>query len=206
MTIILVVIINNFLIFLMKKISLLAALSIGLFITSCNQNNSGETTTATTEAPAAGSDAAGQSGVQDDMSQKNVVQVAMGSKDHTTLVTAVKAAELVDALSNAGPFTVFAPTNAAFDKLPAGTVEGLLKPEKKEELADILQYHVSVGVYSADQLQDGQTLGQVNGGNITISKKDGKIMVNGAATVVASIPASNGIIYVIDGVLLPGKK
>lgn len=205
MTIILVIIINNFLIFLMKKISLLAALTIGLFITSCNQNNSGETTTATTETPA-GSDAAGQSGVQDDMSQKNVVQVAMGSKDHTTLVTAVKAAELVDALSNAGPFTVFAPTNAAFDKLPEGTVEGLLKPEKKEDLADILQYHVSVGVYSADQLQDGQTLGQVNGGNITISKKDGKIMVNGTATVVASIPASNGIIHVIDGVLLPGKK
>lgn len=204
MTVILVVIINNFLIFLMKKISLLAALSIGLFITSCNQNNSSETATATTEAAA--SDAAGQSGIQDDMSQKNVVQVAMSSKDHTTLVTAVKAAELVDALSNAGPFTVFAPTNAAFDKLPAGTVEGLLKPERKEELADILQYHVSVGVYSADQLQDGQNLGQVNGGNITISKKDGKIMVNGAATVIASIPASNGIIHVIDGVLLPGKK
>lgn len=204
MTVILVVIINNFLIFLMKKISLLAALSIGLFITSCNQNNSSETATATTETAA--SDAAGQSGVQDDMSQKNVVQVAMSSKDHTTLVTAVKAAELVDALSNAGPFTVFAPTNAAFDKLPAGTVEGLLKPERKEELADILQYHVSVGVYSADQLQDGQSLGQVNGGNITISKKDGKIMVNGAATVIASIPASNGIIHVIDGVLLPGKK
>lgn len=204
MTFILVVIINNFLIFLMKKISLLAALSIGLFITSCNQNNSSETATATTGTAA--SDAAGQSGVQDDMSQKNVVQVAMSSKDHTTLVTAVKAAELVDALSNAGPFTVFAPTNAAFDKLPAGTVEGLLKPERKEELADILQYHVSVGVYSADQLQDGQSLGQVNGGNITISKKNGKIMVNGAATVIASIPASNGIIHVIDGVLLPGKK
>ncbi len=205
MTFILVVIINNFLIFLMKKISLLAALSIGLFITSCSQDNNSETTTAATT-ETAGTEAAGQSGVQDDMSQKNVVQVAMGSKDHTTLVTAVKAAELVDALSNAGPFTVFAPTNAAFDKLPAGTVEGLLKPEKKEELADILQYHVSVGVYTADQLQDGQTLGQVNGGNITISKKDGKIMVNGAATVVASIPASNGIIHVIDGVLLPGKK
>ena len=89
----------------------------------------------------------------------------------------MKAAELVDALSNAGPFTVFAPTNAAFDKLPAGTVEGLLKPEKKEDLADILQYHVSVGVYKAEQLQEGQTLGQVNGGNITITKKDGKIIV-----------------------------
>lgn len=148
----------------------------------------------------------GQSGVQDDMSQKNVVQIAIGSKDHTTLVAAVKAAELVDALSNAGPFTVFAPTNAAFDKLPAGTVDGLLKPEKKDDLTDILQYHVSVGVYKAESLQDGQVLGQVNGGNITISKKDGKIMVNGTATVIASIPASNGIVHVIDGVLLPPKK
>lgn len=160
-----------------------------------------ETATETVSAPA--EQAAGQSGVQDETSQKNVVQVAMGSQDHTTLVTAVKAAELVDALSNAGPFTVFAPTNAAFDKLPAGTVEGLLKPEKKEALTDILQYHVSVGVYKAESLQDGQILGQVNGGNITVSKKDGKIMLNGTATIVASVPASNGIIHVIDGVLLP---
>lgn len=160
-----------------------------------------ETATETASAPA--EQAAGQSGVQDETSQKNVVQVAMGSQDHTTLVTAIKAAELVDALSNAGPFTVFAPTNAAFDKLPAGTVEGLLKPEKKEALTDILQYHVSVGVYKAESLQDGQILGQVNGGNITVSKKDGKIMLNGTATIVASVPASNGIIHVIDGVLLP---
>jgi len=162
----------------------------------------------TTNTPAAGSSAAattgaGQSGVQDDQSAKNVVQVAIGSKDHTTLVTAVKAAELVDALSNAGPFTVFAPTNAAFDKLPAGTVDGLLKPEKKEALTDILQYHVSVGVFKEDMLQDGQSIGQVNGGNITISKKDGKIMINGVANVIATVPASNGIVYIIDAVLLP---
>lgn len=145
----------------------------------------------------------GQSGVQDDMSARNVVQVAIGSKDHSTLVTAVKAAELVDALSNAGPFTVFAPTNAAFDKLPKGTVESLLTPEKKSALTDILQYHVSVGVFKTESLQDGQSIGQVNGGNIKIQKKDGKIIVNGKATIVASIPASNGIIHVIDEVLLP---
>lgn len=146
---------------------------------------------------------AGQSAVQDDESAKNVVQIAVGSKDHSTLVTAVKAAELVDALSNAGPFTVFAPTNAAFDKLPAGTVEGLLKKEKKDDLTDILQYHVSVGVFKVESLQDGQVIGQVNGGNITISKKDGKVMINGKATIVASVPASNGIVHVIDEVLLP---
>lgn len=164
-------------------------------------NNAGNSNQA--PAAAATEKASGQSGVQDDASQKNVVQVAVGSKDHTTLVTAVKAAELVDALSNAGPFTVFAPTNAAFAKLPAGTVEGLLKPEKKNDLTDILQYHVSVGVYKAESLQDGQVLGQVNGGNVTVTRKDGKIMLNGTATIVASIPAANGIVHVIDGVLLP---
>ncbi len=185
---------------MLKKITAVAVVCLCI-ATSCSNNN------VTTEAqPAAAEKTTGQSGVQDDASQKNVVQVAAGSKDHTTLVAAVKAAELVDALSNAGPFTVFAPTNAAFDKLPAGTVDGLLKPEKKSDLADILQYHVSVGVYKAESLQDGQSLGQVNGSNISISKKDGKIVVNGTATIVASIPASNGIIHVIDGVLLPPKK
>jgi len=172
-----------------------------LLMAACNANKT-ETTTAVTESTAETTQT-GQSGVKDDLSAKNVVQVAMGSKDHTTLVTAVKAAELVDALSNAGPFTVFAPTNAAFDKLPAGTVDGLLKPEKKEDLADILQYHVSVGVFKADALQDGQIIGQVNGGNIHITKKDGKIFVNETAEIVASIPASNGIIHVINTVLLP---
>lgn len=169
-------------------------------LASCN-NDTGNNST---QAPATTAEkATGQSGVQDDASQKNVIQVASGSKDHTTLVTAVKAAGLVDALSNAGPFTVFAPTNTAFAKLPAGTLEALLKPEKKNDLTDILQYHVSVGVYKAESLQDGQVLGQVNGGNITVTKKDGKILLNGTAALVGSIPASNGIIHVIDGVLLP---
>jgi uncharacterized surface protein with fasciclin (FAS1) repeats len=144
--------------------------------------------------------------VKDDQSQKNVVQVAMGSTDHTTLVKAIQAADLVNALSNAGPFTVFAPTNAAFDKLPAGTVDDLLKPENKDKLADILQYHVSLGVFKTDMLTDGQVVGQVNGENITISKNGEKIMVNGNATVTGTVPASNGIIYVIDAVLLPPKK
>ncbi|MFN0034812.1 MAG: fasciclin domain-containing protein [Saprospiraceae bacterium] len=155
---------------------------------------------ATTENTAAAG--AGQSAVQDNVSQKDVVKVAASSADHTTLVAAVKAASLVDVLSNAGPFTVFAPTNAAFDKLPPGTVEGLLKPDKKEALADILQYHVAVAVYKTDMLQDGQVLSMANGGNVTIGVKDGKITVNGA-NLVASVPASNGIIHVIDGVLLP---
>lgn len=145
----------------------------------------------------------GQSGVKDDASARNVVQVASGSKDHTTLVAAVKAAGLVDVLSNTGPFTVFAPTNAAFDKLPAGTVEGLLKPEKKEDLKNILEYHTYVGVLKTEYMQDGELLEQVNGGKIKISKKGDKVMINDKATIIATISTSNGVIYVIDEVLLP---
>lgn len=145
----------------------------------------------------------GQSGVIDDVSNPNIVQVAVGSKDHTTLVTALQAASLVDAMSNAGPFTVFAPTNAAFEKLPAGTVEGLLKPDQKDALSNILEYHVYVGVIKSEYMRDGQSLGQVNGQNITINVKDGKYMINGKANIIASVPASNGIIHVIDEVLLP---
>jgi uncharacterized surface protein with fasciclin (FAS1) repeats len=133
---------------------------------------------------------------------KNVVHVASSSKDHTTLVAALKAADYVDSLANPGPFTVFAPTNAAFDKLPKGTVEGLLKPEKKDDLRNILKYHVAVSTYQVKDLKDGETLGVANGGKISFKMKDGKITVNGA-NIIASVPASNGIIHVIDTVLLP---
>lgn len=174
-------------------------LMLALFTAACTET-APQTSNAADNATAAAN--GGQSAVQDDQSQKDVVKVAAGSPDHTTLVTAVKAASLVDVLSNAGPFTVFAPTNAAFDKLPAGTVEGLLKPEKKADLQDVLQYHVAVAVYKPELLQDGQVINMANGGNVTIGVKDGKITANGA-NVVATIPASNGIIHVIDAVLLP---
>lgn len=154
-----------------------------------------------TEAPSVGG---GQSTVVDDESQKNVVGIAVGSPDHGTLVAAVKAAELVDALSNAGPFTVFAPTNAAFEALPAGTVEGLLKPEKKADLQDVLQYHVTLGVLKTDMLREGQVIGMVNGANATIHVEDGVLLINDAR-VIASVPASNGIVHVIDKVILPGS-
>ncbi|HEU0111084.1 MAG TPA: fasciclin domain-containing protein [Flavisolibacter sp.] len=185
----------------MKKFSSFLFLTAVLLITSCNSETKVESETKTGEAVVAG-----QSAVQDDVSAKDVVKVAAGSADHTTLVAAIKQAELVDALSNAGPFTVFAPTNAAFEKLPKGTVEDLMKPENKEKLQDILQYHVYVGSLKTDLMQDGQTLNQVNGGNITISKKDGKVVINNSANIVTSIPAANGIIHVIDAVLLPPAK
>ena len=165
--------------------------------------NSTPTQTEGTSAVKESQSSVGQSAVHDEVSKPNIVQVAVGSKDHSTLVTALKAAALVDAMSNAGPFTVFAPTNAAFEKLPAGTVEGLLKPDQKDALSNILEYHVYVGVIKTESMRDGQTLGQVNGKNITINVKDGKYMINDKATIIASVPASNGIIHVIDEVLLP---
>lgn len=173
---------------------------IGLF--SCNsQNESVQTADNSTT-----SQAGGQENVADDDSQKDIVKVAVGSKDHTTLVAALKQAELVTSLANAGPFTVFAPTNAAFDKLPAGTVDGLMKEDKKADLQNILQYHVTVSSMKAESFTDGQTLGMVNGDNITITVKDGKVILNGNAQIIASIPASNGMIHVIDNVLLPPAK
>ncbi len=169
---------------------------------ACNNaaDQSGNTSTASGQ-----STGAGQSAVQDDESGKDVVKIAVGSKDHTTLVAALQAASYVDALSNAGPFTVFAPTNAAFDKLPKGTLDELLKPENKDKLRSILEYHVYVGVLKDALLGDGMTYGMASGENVTIGNKDGKITVNGA-NVIASIPATNGIIHVIDGVLLAPAK
>ena len=144
----------------------------------------------------------GQENVVDETSVPNIVQTAVGSKDHTTLVAAVKAAGLVTSLSNAGPFTVFAPTNAAFDKLPAGTVEGLLEPEKKGDLENILGYHTYVGTLKIEYMNDGQEFDMVYGGKVKITKKGDKTFVNGSE-IVASIPTGNGIIHVIGDVLLP---
>jgi uncharacterized surface protein with fasciclin (FAS1) repeats len=147
--------------------------------------------------------------------QKTVVDIAVGSKDHSTLVAAVKAADLVSTLQSAGPFTVFAPTNAAFAKLPAGTVENLLKAENKATLAKILTYHVVAGNLDAAAVVKAITDGKgkvvvktVSGGSLTASLKDGKVILtdeNGAtATVVATdLKAGNGVIHVIDGVVLP---
>ncbi len=144
----------------------------------------------------------GQAFIKDDESRPNVLNIAIGSKDHTTLVTAVQAANLENALVNAGPLMVFAPTNAAFDALPAGTVENLLKPENKESLANILKYHVTPGNYSKDFLKKFKKLGQSNGVDVAISVKDEDVFI-GEAKIVASIPAGNGIVHVVDKVLLP---
>ncbi len=182
------------------KRSLLILGIVGFALVSCNKTEAvtNENTSESTEAVGHG-----QEGVKDDDSNPNVVQLAAKNPDLSTLVTAVKAAGLATSLSNAGPFTVFAPLNSAFDKLPKGTVEGLLKPEKADDLSDILGYHTYVGVIKEDQMTDGMSLGMVNGKNIKITMVDGKPVINGKAKIVATVPASNGIVYAIDEVLIP---
>jgi len=147
--------------------------------------------------------------------QKTVVDIAIGSENHTTLVAAVKAADLVATLQSAGPFTVFAPVNAAFEKLPAGTVTTLLKPENKALLTKVLTYHVVVGNIDAaavvKAITDGKgkaVLTTVSGGKLTATLVNGKVILTdengGTATVVATdLKAGNGIVHVIDGVVLP---
>ena len=147
--------------------------------------------------------------------EKNIVENAVNSKDHTTLVAAVKAAGLVDTLAGPGPFTVFAPTNAAFAKLPAGTVDSLLKPDMKPTLTKVLTYHVVAGKWSAEDLmkkiKDGKgtaELTTVAGGKLWAMVKDGKVVLKdekgGWSTVTqANVFQSNGVIHVVDTVVMP---
>ena len=139
---------------------------------------------------------------------KNIVENAVNSKDHTTLVAAVKAAGLVDTLSSKGPFTVFAPTNAAFGKLPAGTVDTLVKPENKATLTKILTYHVVPGKLAAADLTDGKKLTTVEGEELTVNASGGKVSLTDAKggtsnVTIADVNQSNGVIHVVDTVLMP---
>jgi uncharacterized surface protein with fasciclin (FAS1) repeats len=183
----------------MKKLILIVGM-IGFALISCNKS---EATASTDSDGAATEVGAGQEAVVDEDSAPTIVKLAVGNKDLSTLVTAVQAAELITSLSNAGPFTVFAPTNAAFEKLPAGTVDDLLKPENKGKLTDILGHHTYVGVIKTEQMTDGQNLGMVDGKNITIKMVNGKPTVNGTVNIIASVPAANGMVHVVDGVILP---
>ena len=135
----------------------------------------------------------------------NIVSIASNSADHTTLVAALQAAEYVTSVAASGPLTVFAPTNAAFDKLPAGTLDTLLQPENVGQLREILKYHVTTSSLEASSFRDGQSLGMANGARTTIQLEGESLSINGA-NVVASIPASNGMVHVIDTVLLPPDK
>lgn len=181
----------------MKKLLYLPTFLLVFAICSCG-GQATEQSNETGSAPGPG-----QSAVQDDVSNPNVVQVAVGSPDHTTLVAALQAADYVDALTNVGPFTVFAPTNAAFDALPAGTLDDLVKPENQRKLRDILEYHVLLGVYKPEGFVNGRNLGTADGRSVTVEvAADGTILINGAK-IIGTVTASNGIIHVVDQVLLP---
>lgn len=142
-------------------------------------------------------------GIQARAADKNIVQTAVAAGSFHTLAAALQAADLTDALEGPGPFTVFAPTDEAFKKLPPGTLEMLLKPENKEKLRAILTYHVVAGEVTAAQVMKLSSVKTLNGQSLTIATDDGAVMVNDAKVVKADIHASNGVIHVIDTVLLP---
>jgi uncharacterized surface protein with fasciclin (FAS1) repeats len=139
---------------------------------------------------------------------RNIIQNAVNSKDHTNLVAAVKAAGLVSTLEGKGPFTVFAPTNSAFGKLPAGTVDNLVKPENKPALTRILTYHVVPGRLEASSLSDRKKLKTVEGEELTVKRSGDKVMIidakgDSAAITIPNVNQSNGVIHVVDTVLMP---
>ena len=148
----------------------------------------------------------GQASVIDEESDPNILQVAIGSADHSTLVAAVQAAKIEHVLVNAGPLTVFAPTNAAFEKLPDGTVDNLLKPENKADLATILTRHAAPGSYNIDKLKGeakkGRKLYMATGDYLEVTTEGDDVFVNGVK-VVASVQTSNGIINIVEEVILP---
>lgn len=206
-------------------LALFSVATLGFGLSSCGDNKTAETTTASTETMATTVDSTTMlsdsarmgkaEGVMVDgvamTPDKTIVQNAVMASSVSTLVKAVQAAGLDGTLSGPGPFTVFAPTNAAFDKLPKGALDGLLKPESKDKLAGVLTYHVIQGRLVAQDLKDGQELTTVNGAKLKVSVKDGVVMIgNGTdapATVqIPDVISSNGVTHVIDGVILPLAK
>ncbi len=139
------------------------------------------------------------------VSGSNIVQNASNSTDHSTFVAALKSAGLVETLSGAGPYTVFAPTNQAFSGLPAGTIDRLMKPDQKKKLIELLNYHVVAGALKAADLKDGQMLKTVQGNEVKVSSRNGIVSINNLRVTSPDNISSNGIIHVIDGVLTPGK-
>lgn len=181
-----------------KTIGRLAALAVvSPLLASCGQSDGASTATA----EAADMSKQGQAYVLDETSNPNILQIALGSPDHTTLVAAVQAAALENVLVNQGPLTVFAPTNAAFDALPAGTVEELLKPENQGTLAAIVTSHAAPGTYAGDLLKDGTQIYQATGHMVDVEVREDGTYVNGAK-ILATVKATNGVVHVVDKVFL----
>lgn len=187
----------------MKTITnLFLTFSLVLLVSACKSDTDKSESSSAETAGIETSKEQGQAFIKDDESQPTVLDIAIGSEDHTTLVAAVKAADLENALVNAGPLMVFAPTNEAFDALPEGTVEDLLKPENKAKLAYILKHHVTPGKYDKEFLKKFKKLGQASDQNVEVTV-DGDDVYVGGAKILASIPAGNGIVHVVDKVIIP---
>jgi uncharacterized surface protein with fasciclin (FAS1) repeats len=188
------------------KISVVVSALIPLAVlAACDSPSGGK---AAAESPAASPPlvAAAAAPAERPKGSNTVVDVALGSPDHTTLVAALKAGDLVEALdSPGGVYTIFAPTNAAFAKLPKGTVEDLLKPEKKADLRRVLQHHAAVPSLQVKDMHDGQSLAMSDGTKVTFHVKGGKVSVDDA-NIVGSVTASNGVVHVVDTVILPPAK
>ncbi|MCF7567423.1 fasciclin domain-containing protein [Sabulilitoribacter arenilitoris] len=186
------------------KQMLFTALCLIIMVACKNENK--EASTNSTATPAENTEErTGQAFMKDDEGTPNCLQIALGSPDHKTLVAAVQAAQVENALVNVGPLTVFAPTDDAFAALPEGTVENLVKPENKATLADILKYHVTPGNLNENILTKLKKLGQANNQYVKVEVIDGKPVIGGA-NIIASVKAGNGIVHVIDKVLLPPSK
>lgn len=176
------------------------------FTTSCKDNEENETATTPQEEETVSASNKGQAYIADESGTPNALRTAIESPDHTTLVAAVEAAQVQNALVNVGPLTVFAPTNEAFDKLPEGNVEELVKPENQSKLAYILTNHVAPSNYPVDMLlknvKKGRTLYMASGENVEVTQEGDDIFVGGAK-ILASIKVSNGWVHVVDQVILP---
>jgi uncharacterized surface protein with fasciclin (FAS1) repeats len=182
--------------FTMKKLIFLFVS--GMLLGACSSNNTDPASNTDITTPGL---TPGQDAVQDDESQPNILQIAAGSPDHQILATAVAKAELTHVLANNGPLTVFAPTDEAFGKLPAGTVETLIKPENKATLQQIITYHAAPGTFDVDGLKDGMSLYVATGDNLKVEVREDGTYVGGGK-ILGTVKASNGIVHVVDKVLL----
>ena len=190
---------------ILSKSVFLLAFTLILF-TSCKDGKDSNQKTESTPITDVSSSNKGQAFIEDESSEPNALRIAIGSPDHTTLVVAVQAAGVENALVNVGPLTVFAPTNAAFDKIDKATLDHLLKPENKSELALILQHHVAPGNYSIETLERsverGRNLGMASNQSIDVTKEGDDIYVGGVK-IVGTVKASNGWVHIVEDVILP---
>lgn len=187
-------------------IAVLVLIGGGIGIYAMSQDDDAETSTSQTEQKSESKESASMT--QESEPTSNIVELAVATQDLSTLVTAVTEADLVETLSGTGPFTVFAPTNSAFASLPEGTLDSLLLPENKAKLQAVLTYHVVAGKVMSSDLSDGQVVKTVQGNNLTVEIKNGKVMLVDATgskveVVTADIEATNGVVHVINGVVLP---